>query len=63
VRAVLTNRRLVIECGGNRREYYLASIGGVRLVEGFGINTLVARVNGSEVELLHNPPSIYYKVF
>jgi len=53
VRAVLTNRRLVIECGGNRREYYLASIGGVRLVEGFGINTLVARVNGSEVELLH----------
>lgn len=47
----ITNKRILIREGENLREYRLNEIKGLRIVQGFGVSSVVAHVNGDEVEL------------
>lgn len=48
---IVTNKRILIEEEGNPREYRLNEIKSVRVVQGFGVSSVVARVDGGDVEL------------
>jgi len=48
---IVTNKRIFIEEEGNLREYRLNEIKSIRVVQDFGVSSVVARVDGSDVEL------------
>lgn len=53
VKVLLFRDRVVVEYGGFKSTYLIKDLSDVRLVEGFGINWIVARYNGSDVTLVN----------
>jgi len=52
VKIFLFNDRVIIDYGSEKRTYYIRDLSNVKLVEGFGINWIVAKYHGVETTLV-----------